>query len=64
MKTHAEIEAAIAAQRELWERAGLPELAPADGVCFSCHEQIYTDEHLDGTSLVTGCPHCNRSYAD
>ena len=62
LKTAGEIEAACAAQADLCAKSGLPHFAPANGVCWSCGRQIY--EELDGTSFVTGCPFCHRSYCD
>jgi len=58
----ADVEAAKKAQEELCERSGIPHFAPRDGVCWSCHRQIFGEE--DGRSLITGCPFCHRSYVD
>ena len=68
------------AQREYCESNKCPRFAPSDGWCWRCHRNIYDKlEHptLNGKSyytgitvesagnhLVTGCPHCNRSYCD
>lgn len=62
MRLHQSIPDALRAQRALCETRGLPHFAPADGVCWSCHRQIY--EAMDGASYVTGCPFCHRSYCD
>ena len=56
------IDAARKAQEELCRQKHLPHFAPASGVCWSCHRQIY--EELDGRSFITGCPYCHRSYCD
>lgn len=54
----------------------LPHFAPIDGVCFRCHRNIYKKfERSDGnytgitvegagSFLITGCPHCYRSFCD
>lgn len=56
---------ACARQREVCARGLLPHFAPDDGVCYSCHRQIYeAPRGLDGSSFVTGCPWCFRSYCD
>lgn len=69
----------IKAQAEYCKREGAPHFAPNSGVCWSCSKNIYTpieQQYGDrkhtygittekaGTQLVTGCPHCNRSYCD
>jgi hypothetical protein len=70
----------IASQKRLCEERGLPHFAPRNGVCFRCYEQIYEKkEHSGwqgrkyttgistekaGTTLVTMCPHCNKSFCD
>lgn len=50
------------AQGRLCAESRLPLFAPTDGICWSCYRQIY--EALDGTTYVTGCPFCHRSYCD
>ena len=62
LRTPSEIAEARAAQAHLCATKGLPHFAPENGVCWSCHRQIY--EELDGKSFVTGCPFCHRSYCD
>jgi len=79
MEEHYNVAEAIAAQKAYCERTGAPHFAPSDGSCWSCHRQIYAGEWVEtpygkyhsgisvekaGSSLVTGCPHCNRSYCD
>lgn len=66
---------AIKGQREYWEKNKAPDFAPSDGICWRCHNQIYAPVKNSGyvsgitieyakTRLVTGCPHCHRSYCD
>lgn len=72
------VQESIKAQRNYCEKTGAPHFAPRNGVCWSCNKNIY-EEHpwkynpeitsgIDveraATELVTGCPHCNRSYCD
>lgn len=40
--------------------------APSDGICWNCGKQIYDAITLEyaSTQLVTGCPHCHRSFVD
>lgn len=71
-----EIRACIEAQKKYCEDNKAPHFAPEDGFCYSCGKQIYTDYHEHGftdrgksieyasTELITGCPHCHRSYCD
>lgn len=65
----------IKAQRTYCTTNEAPDFAPNDGVCWKCHNQIYAPIKNSGyvsgitteyarTKLVTGCPHCNRSYCD
>ncbi len=40
---------------------------PQDGYCFNCKRDIVKKEiekGNDGTTLVTRCPYCNKSYVD
>lgn len=61
-KTYEEVEAARKAHIRLCEEKNLPLFAPTNGVCWACYRQIF--EVLDGTSFITGCPYCHRSYCD
>ena len=69
----------IRAQRKYQKDNGMPDFAPSSGICWSCGAQIYQKHaHLRGgkefasgvstekagSQLVTGCPHCHRSYCD
>ncbi len=70
-------EKAIAAQSDYCEKKKIPNFAPAfDGTCYHCNRNIYKPyTHNDGrvtgitveeagTTLITGCPHCNYSFID
>lgn len=64
---------AAKAQEKLASDCREPLFAPYDGICFACHQNIY-DNNRSGTGaitvesasnhLITGCPHCRRSYVD
>lgn len=69
------IEKARAAQADYCKETGLPHFAPPSGVCWCCGHNIYSPEEVNGhyrgidvekagRNLVTGCPHCFRSYCD
>lgn len=79
MEEHYNVAEAIDAQKAYCERTRAPHFAPRDGICWRCHQQIYAGKWVEtpygkyhsgisvekaGSSLVTGCPHCNRSYCD
>lgn len=63
---------AIAAQKQYCEENHDPHFAPEDGFCWSCGHQIYAPANgyqgrsleRASTELITGCPHCSRSYCD
>lgn len=72
-KTPHEIQECCRKQKELVNKQTSPmHFAPFDGECFSCKKNIYQNYDMGtyvrygqtGESLVTGCPHCNRSYCD
>lgn len=78
MKTY-NIDRAIAAQERYQAKSQSPKFAPENGVCYSCKLNIYSkvehesfggsyDTGFDvgraGSELVTGCPHCNKSFCD
>jgi hypothetical protein len=56
----------IQAQNEFVRDAGGPLFAPPNGVCWSCHRQIYDKISLEqaGSSRITGCPHCRHSFCE
>lgn len=72
--------AAIKAQRDYCKENSMPHFAPSNGVCWACRSQIYESRstnvsgnksHKTGISvqsagerLITGCPHCKKSYCD
>ena len=79
MEEHYNVAEAIAAQREYCNTHSLPHFAPFDGYCFGCNRQIYDggivhagDRYYHtgisvekaGSTLITGCPHCMRSFVD
>jgi len=65
------------AQSKLIKEKEFPYFPPSTGVCYSCGKNIYeaiksphgyystgiTVESA-GKGLITGCPHCHRSYCD
>lgn len=61
-----DIRSAIAAQKQYCKENRAPHFAPNDGFCWSCGKQIYTRRNAEYASkeLITGCPHCSRSYCD
>lgn len=66
-KTLAEIEACKERQRQICEPIGTaPHFAPMSGICWepSCRKQIYDHPNVDGSTLVTGCPWCFKTYCD
>jgi len=65
-KTQEEINHLLKLQADYCKRTGLPDFAPKNGICYSCHRQIYQyiSEKKASTELITGCPICHRSYCD
>ena len=59
-----EIQKAREAQAKLCAEKKLPHFAPHSGNCYSCGRNIYGPGGYDGTSFITGCPFCHRSYCD
>ena len=68
-------ELAIQAQKKYCNDKGYPHFAPRNGVCFDCNKNIYQQIKREkyttgitvekaGSSLITGCPHCHRTYCD
>ena len=69
-------EKSIQAQRNYCKENKLPHFAPHDGRCWSCGKNIYepftrqngrisgVETERASSELITGCPHCNRSYCD
>ena len=59
-------------QREYCKSSGDPHFAPDSGRCWKCGKNVYQNYEIDerihkgesGEELVTGCPHCHRSYCD
>jgi hypothetical protein len=70
-----DVQQSIANQKKRIEEGKCPDFAPSNGICYSCRRQIYSpitqpSGRVTGVDvesakyLVTGCPHCNRSYCD
>lgn len=71
-----DVRACIEAQSNYCKENEDPLFAPQDGFCHSCGKQIYADYEEHGSidrgesleyarnNLITGCPHCHRSYCD
>ena len=72
-----DVRTSIICQDNYCEKNGLPHFAPYDGVCYSCHKNIYSPRLIDGTDeysgiptykagcqLITGCPHCHYSFCE
>lgn len=79
MEQEFDIKLACEGQKKLCEEKKYPHFAPTSGICYSCGHNIYSqrdnkygDQILKSgitaksasESLVTGCPHCHRSYCD
>ncbi|PPL04963.1 hypothetical protein SAMN05444682_101760 [Parapedobacter indicus] len=69
------VDEAIKAQKNYQQENKCPAFAPSNGICWKCKQQIYSEKdhgryktgisvEKASTQLVTGCPHCNRSYCD
>lgn len=69
--------AASRAQADYCQDHGLPWFAPYDGLCYCCGRNIYKPVTWESTGtttgitvesassmLITGCPHCHRTYVD
>jgi len=75
-----DIAKACAAQAKYLKDTNTPDFPPASGRCYRCKKNIYeriVQKSYDGreyaagisveeasTRLVTGCPHCHRSFVD
>ncbi len=70
---------ACEAQAKLCKEKAFPHFAPTNGVCWGCGRNIYEPQTVThgersysvgstvesaAKSLITGCPHCHRSYCD
>jgi hypothetical protein len=55
----------INAQKKYCKLNGLPNFA-GSGVCFSCGKNVFQNMTVEksGNNLITGCPHCNKSFCD
>lgn len=67
-KKENDVQECIKAQAEFCKQNKLPHFAPYDGRCWSCGRQIYGEPGYPlkkaSSQLITGCPHCFRSYCD
>ena len=57
------------AQRQYCRANSVPMFAPTTGFCPNCGRNIYDGpygytEAKAGSTLITGCPYCHRSYVD
>ena len=54
------------AQKSYCKTKGLPHFAPTNGICWNCRNNIFKkiSFYQAATTLITGCPHCHRSYCD
>lgn len=61
-----EIQNKLSAQNAYAEKMDYPHFAPNNGICWSCNKQIYELISFEkaGSSLITGCPHCFKSYCE
>lgn len=62
-------EEAMKAQKRFTEKNELPHFAPTNGICWGCRRNIYSAPRgytveRAGEELITGCPHCHKSYVD
>lgn len=71
---------ATEAQREFAISKDAPIFPPLSGLCWNCSENIYLPKAVcrkgkvvgysgitikrAGEKLITGCPHCNKSFVD
>ena len=55
----------IEAQKKYCKLNGLPNFA-GNGNCFSCGKNVFSAITIEqsGKDLITGCPHCNKSFCD
>ena len=63
-------------QRRYCEDQECPMFAPSDGLCYRCGRNIYLPTNARngvvfgitvdkaGSTLITGCPHCNYSFVE
>jgi hypothetical protein len=55
-----------AAQRHYCESKGLLQFGPYDGYCYRCGKDVYANMSVAeaGSTQITGCPHCFKSFVD
>ena len=49
-------------QIESCKKCNIPNFVPDNGICYSCHQQVYEANNL--IFPITGCPHCHRDFCD
>lgn len=49
-------------QLEACKCCDVPNFVPDNGICYSCHRQVYEYDNLKFP--ITGCPFCHRSFCD
>jgi len=70
----------ITAQANFCKKMKYPHFAPLNGICSECKNNIYTIVYKKSggektyksgitfwqaaNTLITGCPHCHKSYCD
>lgn len=70
-----DVKLACEAQAKYVKEKGYPHFAPTSGRCYDCGRNIYSQivngDYKSGYSverasseLITGCPHCLRSYCE
>ena len=67
-----DVQMAIAAQNDYCNRKKQPMFAPDDGRCWHCFGNIYVQtQHANtysveraGSTHITGCPYCQRSFCE
>lgn len=56
----------IVAQEKYCEENKVPFFAPRKEICWSCGRDVYSGLSYEycRNNLITGCPHCHRSFVD
>lgn len=77
--TDKEIAKCIKLQKGFAKKKDCPHFAPKDGICCRCGRNIYQNyeirffketrnskgyANIAGKELITGCPHCSRTFCD
>lgn len=62
-----EIQKKIDAQKKYCQEAKLPLFIPSNGVCWACHQNIFSEKGYtlaQANRLITSCPYCHKSFCD